>query len=126
MAEKKPTTLEEFEVINGVGKIKLKKYGEIFVKEIKDYLQRHGGLNNNNNNNNSNSNNNSSKDNRSVPRPLQQQQRFPSLPTNSTSAPSSHLLQSSRFFSGNNPAARYLEYQSIKLSSFNQSIDLVH
>lgn len=50
MSVKKPTTLEEFEAINGVGKIKLNKYGKRFVECIVEHLQ--SASNNNNNNNN--------------------------------------------------------------------------
>ena len=38
MATKKPVTPEDFKEIHGVGKVKLKKYGEEFTQVIKDYL----------------------------------------------------------------------------------------
>ena len=37
MAARKPKTLEEFADIGGVGEFKLKKYGEIFLKEINEF-----------------------------------------------------------------------------------------
>lgn len=41
MAKKKPTTLEDFAEINGVGKVKLKKYGNHFINEIQQFLRNH-------------------------------------------------------------------------------------
>ena len=40
MAQSKPTTLEEFAAISGVGRYKLQQYGEQFVKEIRAFCQR--------------------------------------------------------------------------------------
>ena len=40
MAQSKPTTLEEFGAISGVGRYKLQQYGEQFVKEIRAFCQR--------------------------------------------------------------------------------------
>jgi ATP-dependent DNA helicase RecQ len=40
MAQCKPTTLEEFAAISGVGRYKLQQYGEQFVKEIRAFCQR--------------------------------------------------------------------------------------
>lgn len=39
MAEKKPTTAEEFLEVSGVGKQKAEKYGEIFMNAIREYLK---------------------------------------------------------------------------------------
>jgi ATP-dependent DNA helicase RecQ len=39
MCRKKPTTLIQFSAINGVGKVKLEKYGQTFVELIKDLSQ---------------------------------------------------------------------------------------
>ena len=38
MAARKPTTLEQFSTINGVGRVKLKQYGERFVTTIQAYV----------------------------------------------------------------------------------------
>ena len=38
MATVKPTTFGAFSRISGVGKMKLEKYGEVFVECILDYL----------------------------------------------------------------------------------------
>lgn len=43
MARKAPTTLEAFAKVNGVGSVKVKRFGEVFVDAIADYLQEHGG-----------------------------------------------------------------------------------
>ena len=43
MARKAPTTLEAFAKVNGVGSVKVKRFGEVFVDAIVDYLQEHGG-----------------------------------------------------------------------------------
>ena len=43
MARKAPTTLESFAKVNGVGSVKVKRFGEVFVDAIADYLQEHGG-----------------------------------------------------------------------------------
>ncbi len=43
MARKAPTTLEAFAKVNGVGSVKVKRFGEAFVDAIADYLQEHGG-----------------------------------------------------------------------------------
>ena len=43
MARKVPTTLEAFAKVNGVGSVKVKRFGEVFVDAIADYLQEHGG-----------------------------------------------------------------------------------
>ena len=40
MAQSKPTTLEEFAAISGVGRYKLQQYGEQFVKEICTFCQQ--------------------------------------------------------------------------------------
>jgi ATP-dependent DNA helicase RecQ len=40
MAQSKPTTLEEFAAISGVGRYKLQQYGEQFVKEICAFCQQ--------------------------------------------------------------------------------------
>jgi len=40
MAQSKPTTLEEFAAISGVGRYKLQQYGEQFVKEIRSFCQQ--------------------------------------------------------------------------------------
>ena len=40
MAQSKPTTLEEFAKISGVGRYKLQQYGEQFVKEICNFCQQ--------------------------------------------------------------------------------------
>jgi ATP-dependent DNA helicase RecQ len=40
MAQSKPTTLEEFAAISGVGRYKLQQYGEQFVKEICSFCQQ--------------------------------------------------------------------------------------
>lgn len=39
MATHFPQSLSEFQKINGVGQVKLRKYGEIFAKEIENYCQ---------------------------------------------------------------------------------------
>ena len=43
MARKAPTTLDAFAKVNGVGSVKVKRFGEVFVDAIADYLQEHGG-----------------------------------------------------------------------------------
>ena len=43
MARKAPTTLEAFAKVNGVGSVKVKRFGEVFVDAIADYLQEHSG-----------------------------------------------------------------------------------
>ncbi len=43
MARKAPMTLEAFAKVNGVGSVKVKRFGEVFVDAIADYLQEHGG-----------------------------------------------------------------------------------
>ena len=43
MARKAPTTLEAFAKVNGVGSVKVKRFGEVFVDAIADYLQERGG-----------------------------------------------------------------------------------
>ena len=43
MARKAPTTLEAFAKVNGVGSVKVKRFGEVLVDAIADYLQEHGG-----------------------------------------------------------------------------------
>ena len=43
MSRKAPTTLEAFAKVNGVGSVKVKRFGEVFVDAIADYLQDHGG-----------------------------------------------------------------------------------
>ena len=43
MARKAPTTLEAFAKVNGVGSVKVKRFGEVFVDAIADYLQEHVG-----------------------------------------------------------------------------------
>ena len=43
MARKAPTTLEAFAKVNGVGSVKVKRFGEVCVDAIADYLQEHGG-----------------------------------------------------------------------------------
>ena len=43
MARKAPTTLEAFAKVNGVGSVKVKRFGEVFVDAIADSLQEHGG-----------------------------------------------------------------------------------
>ena len=40
LASQKPTTLEEFLKIYGVGKYTVKQYGEAFLNEIKDYISK--------------------------------------------------------------------------------------
>jgi len=40
MSQLKPTNLDEFADIHGVGKEKLSKYGDIFTSKINDYLQK--------------------------------------------------------------------------------------
>jgi ATP-dependent DNA helicase RecQ len=40
MAQSKPTTLEEFAAISGVGRYKLQQYGEQFIKEICTFCQQ--------------------------------------------------------------------------------------
>lgn len=40
MVDKKPTTLEEFENIKGVGQIKLEKYGKVFIALIRFVLKK--------------------------------------------------------------------------------------
>ena len=42
MARKAPTTLEAFAKVNGVGSVKVQRFGETFVDAITDYLQEHG------------------------------------------------------------------------------------
>ncbi len=42
MAEKKPCDENAFKKINGVGSIKLKKYGAVFISEIHKYCEDHG------------------------------------------------------------------------------------
>ena len=42
MATQLPRDLSEFQRINGVGQVKLKKYGDLFVKEIANYCKNHG------------------------------------------------------------------------------------
>jgi hypothetical protein len=43
MCSVKPTTLEQFEGINGVGKVKVNKYGPQFVSEIVAHVGSGGG-----------------------------------------------------------------------------------
>ncbi len=43
MARKAPTTLDAFAKVNGVGSVKVKRFGEVFVDAIADYLQEHDG-----------------------------------------------------------------------------------
>lgn len=43
MARKAPTTLETFAKVNGVGSVKVKRFGEVFVDAIADYLLEHSG-----------------------------------------------------------------------------------
>jgi ATP-dependent DNA helicase RecQ len=40
MSYNKPQTMTEFENITGVGEKKLKEYGEIFMKAIKEYAEK--------------------------------------------------------------------------------------
>lgn len=41
LCESKPTTIEEFGKINGIGEFKKKKYGKDFVKAIREFLAMH-------------------------------------------------------------------------------------
>ena len=34
----KPTTLQAFSLVSGIGEFKVKKYGDTFIKEIKKFL----------------------------------------------------------------------------------------
>jgi ATP-dependent DNA helicase RecQ len=47
MAARRPTTKEEMLKITGVGEYKLKKYGDMFLKEIAEYLETLKGSNSN-------------------------------------------------------------------------------
>ena len=38
MSRKRPLTMDEFLKVSGVGRQKMVQYGDLFVKEIKDYL----------------------------------------------------------------------------------------
>jgi len=38
MCRKKPVSPVQFSAVNGVGSVKLEKYGEIFTKLIRDYV----------------------------------------------------------------------------------------
>lgn len=40
MSARMPTTTDEFAQINGVGRVKIQKYGEEFLKEIRDYKDK--------------------------------------------------------------------------------------
>jgi len=39
LADKKPRTITEMERIPGVGVVKLREFGQIFLKEIQSYLE---------------------------------------------------------------------------------------
>ena len=38
MSQKRPLTMDEFLKVSGVGRQKMVQYGDLFIKEIKDYL----------------------------------------------------------------------------------------